>query len=94
MRQQDGLRRIGAKDRRRRKRSVLRTHGRKCWLCGVEISDDKEVSLDHVIPVSLGGSNVVTNLRPAHRGCNSRRGNEIVLDGYPPEEVISDAPMQ
>lgn len=33
-------------------------------------------SADHIIPVSRGGDPYAqTNLRPAHYGCNSRRGN-------------------
>ena len=33
-----------------------------CHICGHEGSD----TLDHVVPVTRGGSNDVTNLRPAH----------------------------
>lgn len=35
-------------------------------------------SADHIIPVSLGGDPYSQdNLRPAHYGCNSARGNRI-----------------
>jgi 5-methylcytosine-specific restriction endonuclease McrA len=32
-------------------------------------------TLDHVVPVSQGGTNALSNLRLAHRCCNSERGN-------------------
>jgi 5-methylcytosine-specific restriction protein A len=42
-----------------------------CWLCGGVGAD----SIDHVVPRSLGGTDELDNLRPAHRACNARRGN-------------------
>lgn len=43
-----------------------------CWICG----KDGATSVDHVVPVSLGGRPLdPDNLRPAHISCNSRRGN-------------------
>lgn len=35
------------------------------------------LSLDHIIPLSLGGHDADYNLVPAHYGCNSRKGNRI-----------------
>jgi 5-methylcytosine-specific restriction endonuclease McrA len=53
----------------------------KCSLCGGRISlkyknpDPLSISVDHVIPVSLGGTHDLANLRIAHRGCNIKKGN-------------------
>ncbi len=44
--------------------------GGVCWLCGKPGADTK----DHVRPLSKGGTNDPSNLRPAHRACNSRKG--------------------
>ncbi|WP_144121135.1 HNH endonuclease [Catellatospora sichuanensis] len=49
---------------------LLRTNT-LCWLCNRYGSD----TADHIIPLSRGGSNKLSNLRPAHKSCNSRRGN-------------------
>lgn len=55
---------------------VEETH---CWLCGQHVDQtlpanhDLARSIDHVIPRSLGGTNERSNLRLAHRRCNSRR---------------------
>jgi 5-methylcytosine-specific restriction endonuclease McrA len=40
-----------------------------CWLCGLAGAD----TLDHVTPLDEGGDNDWSNLRPAHRPCNSGR---------------------
>ena len=57
-----------------------------CWICGsaidLTITDRKDPgypTADHVIPVSMLPANdprlnSVYNLRPAHMGCNSKRG--------------------
>jgi 5-methylcytosine-specific restriction endonuclease McrA len=51
---------------------VYRTYGSCCWLCSQEISYG-ERSVDHVKPVSHGGTDLLGNLRPAHLRCNSVR---------------------
>lgn len=44
-----------------------------CWLCGRPGAD----TVDHVVPTSVEPRLAldVTNMRPAHHGCNARRGN-------------------
>lgn len=72
--------RIGGKNRRRVLRSLLKRDGSRCCFCGRKIDlnaepDSKEhVSFEHVIPWSEGGTNAITNLKLAHRGCNSHHG--------------------
>lgn len=43
--------------------------GGKCWVCGGPAE-----AVDHVKPLSKGGSNFPSNLRPACTGCNSSKG--------------------
>lgn len=57
-------------------RIVLHVQGRVCWLCGNEQIRRPADSADHVIPRSRGGTDVMENLRPAHRLCNSTRRAE------------------
>lgn len=45
------------------------------------------MTVDHVIPVSLGGGNNLKNLRPAHASCNERRGNDYPQCHIDPETV-------
>lgn len=60
---------------RRRKLKLIAIFGRWCHICGKPIGKRSVVSVDHIIPKSEGGTNDIENLRPAHRGCNSKRGN-------------------
>lgn len=61
--------------------AVYERDGWLCWLCGQLVGrasrggyDPQVASLDHVLPVSLGGSDDLANLRCAHRACNVLRG--------------------
>jgi len=47
---------------------------RLCWICGLFVSETA-ASRDHVVPRSHGGTRAPSNLRLAHKLCNSRRGN-------------------
>lgn len=60
-----------------------------CWICGKHIPARK-VSLDHVIPRSKGGLTNQSNLRAAHRHCNTDRGNaEMTFNRqYRAEEIV------
>jgi hypothetical protein len=57
------------------------------WICGIcgEPVDMELVgknpmakSLDHIIPLSRGGSHTVDNVQLAHFSCNMRKGNAII----------------
>lgn len=43
-----------------------------CYLCGRELGSDRVI--DHVLPLSRGGSSDVSNLRWAHKLCNILKG--------------------
>lgn len=64
---------------RRLASQVIAEYGATCWLCGKPINLDADrrtragLTLDHVLPVSQGGADSLDNLRPAHKGCNSKR---------------------
>jgi 5-methylcytosine-specific restriction endonuclease McrA len=75
----------------RRARAACLTGTPTCWLCGEPI-DTKlppqhpySATVDHVIPLSLGGPPTSpANLRPAHKRCNSSRGNRLTTKPTPP----------
>lgn len=60
----------------------LRRTAHTCWLCGKHIdialpyTHPESWTADHVQPINAGGD-VHGELRPAHRGCNSSRGDGI-----------------
>lgn len=49
------------------------TYGRGCWLCGGKVPGLAD-TVDHVLPRAMGGTDALTNLRPAHGFCNTGRG--------------------
>lgn len=60
-------------DSRRNRAVVLALYGPHCHLCGRDITDLAELTADHLVPRSKGGSHAPANLRPAHRACNISR---------------------
>lgn len=53
----------------------------KCVLCS---ATDKALTIDHIIPVSKGGTNDTRNLQPLCQPCNSRKSTTI----YPGSQLI------
>lgn len=47
-----------------------------CYLCGKLILRQSDLSADHVIPKSKGGLSTAENLQPAHKLCNSKKGDK------------------
>jgi 5-methylcytosine-specific restriction endonuclease McrA len=58
---------------------ICERDGWKCWLCEGPIERNLVAphsfagTVDHVVPLSRGGTEADDNLRAAHYGCNSRR---------------------
>jgi hypothetical protein len=49
-----------------------------CVYCGAEA----DLSWDHLIPVSKGGPNIISNQVVACRSCNSSKGNKDIFEWY------------
>lgn len=45
-----------------------------CGLCGHRIKE-RDLTVDHIIPLSRGGTNELKNLRLVHSSCNQIKGN-------------------
>lgn len=76
-------------DQKARAREALRkTQGMVCYFCGVNLLDPqpvmmqsesmKTVTVEHLQPLSRGGSNDLSNLRLACLKCNMSKGNKTV----------------
>lgn len=70
---------------------VYARDGWVCQLCGEAVDPEREypdplaASLDHVVPLSRGGTHESTNLQLAHLSCNARaRDMKANLDPRPP----------
>ena len=47
----------------------------KCALCGEKILTMHEATIDHIVPLSLGGLDNIKNMQLAHSKCNQKKGN-------------------
>lgn len=65
------------------KKLYMRDKG-TCWLCGgqcdysADPNSQDYPSIDHIVPIACGGKDEWSNIKLAHRGCNSARGARIV----------------
>lgn len=59
--------------------SIIKIYGNFCNICSTEIDmskiypDKMSFSFDHVIPLSVGGTNMISNIRPTHLTCNRKK---------------------
>jgi 5-methylcytosine-specific restriction endonuclease McrA len=60
-------------------KELLNKYGNKCLCCG---RNDIKVTIDHVVPLILGGRNSIENLQPLCKSCNSRK-NATTIDYRP-----------
>jgi 5-methylcytosine-specific restriction endonuclease McrA len=57
---------------------LIAEHGMVCVLCGKPIESENELTIDHIIPRSLGGSTTYGNCQLSHKLCNLRKGNKYI----------------
>lgn len=58
-----------------------------CHICGEWVSAH-EMSLDHVVPLARGGEHTYSNIKLAHKVCNSRKGSRLLDSSESSEEVL------
>ncbi len=77
-------RRITGRRLQRMRAFVYQRDGGVCWICGLSAGvTDYEV--DHVVPLSEGGRDAISNLRVAHVECNRSRLDAARRGGGGPE---------
>lgn len=52
--------------------------GGACEYCGSSIASKSDMSIDHIVPRTAGGTHEVSNLRAACGSCNTSKGNRDV----------------
>lgn len=67
--------RITGKQKHNSKQALFRTQGGKCAYCVLPFKF-KDLTLDHFLPIYLGGTNERGNLRLACFPCNQAKGNK------------------
>jgi 5-methylcytosine-specific restriction endonuclease McrA len=74
---------MSAARKRRKRRTLLLRDGASCAYCGRPAGTGEPFSrltIDHVIPVSRGGTDALTNLRVACRACNRAKADQMPED--------------
>lgn len=72
-------------------KAILRKTATVCALCGMPIDkslkypDPMSISIDHIIPVTLGGKSTLDNLQAAHLVCNKAKGKKIIQKNNKPD---------
>lgn len=60
---------------------LVEKYGEKCMNCG----SDKNITIDHIKPISKGGANDISNIQVLCRKCNSSKGSKDT--DYRPEDL-------
>lgn len=77
------LRRRSLRRVRDRREKVVALHGGRCGICRRPIdrtlhwTHPLSLTIDHIHPLSAGGTDDIANLWPAHRKCNEDKGDDI-----------------
>lgn len=54
---------------------LVNKYGNKCLACG---ATDRRLTIDHVIPLSVGGAHDIRNVQPLCKKCNSSKGTKTI----------------
>ena len=52
-------------------KNLCNTYGNKCLCCG---KTNIKLTVDHVLPIKMGGRNIIENIQPLCKSCNSKKG--------------------
>lgn len=62
------------------RKEVFMRDGYRCVECGAT-KDESRLEVDHIIPISKGGTNDIDNLQTLCRECNQNKSNIVFPDG-------------
>ena len=57
---------------KKEKIALQKRDGSCCFYCGLELNND--ITLEHLIPLTSGGKNILSNMVLAHEECNGKMG--------------------
>ncbi|AXH46940.1 HNH endonuclease [Mycobacterium phage Aminay] len=81
--------------RRDRHRNTIRRGEPPCHICGCEIDyraghlDPRSFTIDHIVPLALGGEDTLDNLAAACRKCNRDKSDTPPADWRPPIAFVT-----
>lgn len=82
---------LGVARRHRIRKALERHYGDVCWYCKRSFPLG-QLTIEHLLPRSLGGTNAMTNLRWACSPCNQERGRQDDPHARPSSGVAAEEP--
>ena len=61
------------KNREKIRKTIIKRDGKKCKICGSR----RQLEIDHINPIAMGGTNDLNNLQVLCRHCNRSKGARI-----------------
>lgn len=58
--------------------SICKKCGWLCAACGIAHTEDNPLTMDHIVPLSKGGTDYIDNIQPLCRKCNSKKGTRTI----------------
>ena len=53
--------------------AIASSQSYNCNICEIELNDNREFDVDHIIPIANGGKNTVDNLQAICKTCHSEK---------------------
>lgn len=75
--------RLGGSVRKNRRETIFKMIFKKCnrivpcFVCGENIKNVEQATLEHILPKSKGGTDEMKNLWLSHEKCNQHRGDNL-----------------
>lgn len=66
------------KDCKKYRVQLLKRDGGKCFCCGLPMGED--VTVEHLIPLTAGGKNILSNMALMHYHCNDALGHKPLFE--------------
>lgn len=67
--------RVKSLARRWQRNQLINQYGAECYICHEPIEKAGDITIDHWMPLSKGGSDTLDNYRLAHDKCNHLKSN-------------------
>ncbi len=77
------------------RRRILERDGYTCIYCGATIADNPRVifHVDHIVPLSRGGTDAISNLVTTCHHCNTSKGAKL-LDAAEQERILREVAIR
>lgn len=72
-------------------KETMEAFNNSCVYCG---STEGTLEKDHIVPISKGGTDFISNVVPACRSCNSSKGNKDVVEWYTKQPFYNEEVLE